>query len=1326
MRFAKQKFVIFTGFLLLPLVFIFAVFQQPQVSNFVLGVALKVARLRTGLKIEAESWQVNPLSFSASFSQVALELPTLKVFAPELRLQFSPLGLFFGELSLKNLRVEKAYITGALAPEWLKRDKDSSHFDWKKIDLPSFVGQQMAQLTALLKSHRLNFDELTLSALRIDLKELRLERGNILLENLDAGQLRLDWDLENLASPAYISDLRNFAGSIALIRESKKDYYLAVRTFRMHVDPQAEPEIEAFGRVPGELQVKTNLKLEGVNAWLKRSPSLASYAFQKGLAGHLLGELQFKIPRSGERRVEGKVQWNTAQIDGYRWDGMSADFSGNFENWRLAQLRLKLPQVPGDATHWKKQILLRDVEVANNKISGEAEMNEVPLCGLLVAASVADCYLSFSTSGVFKFGGELDPLEIRVAPEFKISSGTVFSDPYPLAKGDPTLLHFRPATLSAQVAIRAKEIQIQKSELVWAEDAKVSATGKVVYLPTLVDVVAESNKLNLEKALVDFLNIEVQGKATSQTNIFYSSIIPQAEGRTRISARLSMDDAGLEGQRFGLLAGPVNYLANSLQIGPLKLRNGGGVATIDGSLSQQLYLGKKSSFLDVTGKMQRLEMDVKTLGGTQIFQGFVSGTSRIKGFTDPAKENGLSGPIEIQADTVKSFSIPFQSATAKAMYSKKILFLQSVKAKKEVGTLDLSGELRPTGGTEIRFSTDDVKIDGLGYLPKIEQRFREGLMRVDGYWRPASGWEVNGKLSQLKVGDKSIPSGKMKLSGDVKSFAMKVDLGNVIEADYRADSTGAHLRPIFLRAKVRDEGIYTGLAYLREWENPYPVQTRGSLEIEWEPRRGHIKSQNLEIRGPEGTDSKTRTLLKAEGLQELAWLDKALIRNTLGWEGATEFRVEKSLLGRALFNIKMPLALLGLFLPSSTQAISGTASAKGSVALPLTLDSLEAQGKVENATVFMRSLGQNLSSLNGDMDFRGQRMTINQTRAQLGAGEVELSGAYKIDFFQPAVSLNIRLNRGRIIILDDVPLDLTGDVSLKGEEYPFLLSGKAQVVGGSYAKEFGQQETLPTQTTTQALLKYALDVDIQPQFYVRNSLCNAPLSGRLTVTGTDLKALVKGNLELGRGSIYAKDHEFKIVQGRVNFFDSPDAYPVLNLQANTVVKQPNQNYKVDLSARGPSNDLNIEFSSDPSLPTRDIVNLLAFGVLRNANDATQVGATTSPTSSYADTVRAEALQALFGKSLGPSLYKNTGFQVKVQAAPDLSQKETVTKVTVGRKLSERMSATFGRSIDAGKNEKNLQVDYRLLKNVNITGVYESPSPQESSKGVDLRFRFDIK
>ena len=267
MRFAKQKFLIVIGFFVLPLFVLFAVLQTPAVSDLVLNIALRFVRFQTGLKVDADSWRLNPLSFSASLDNISVEASIFKIRAPEISVQLSPLALLTGEIYLRSIRLDKARLEGDLPDKWFdfKSDEKKEKIDWSKLDVPTLIGEKLSQLTELLKAKRIGFDQLSMTGFRLGFKEVLLERGTLHAENLEGGQARLDWSMHNLSMPGRLGELKNFSGSLALIKESRKQYYLAVRALMIDWPGTNASHIEAVGRLPGELEMQSVFDLDKIN-----------------------------------------------------------------------------------------------------------------------------------------------------------------------------------------------------------------------------------------------------------------------------------------------------------------------------------------------------------------------------------------------------------------------------------------------------------------------------------------------------------------------------------------------------------------------------------------------------------------------------------------------------------------------------------------------------------------------------------------------------------------------------------------------------------------------------------------------------------------------------------------------------------------------------------------------------------------------------------------------------------------------------------------------------------------------------------------------------
>jgi translocation and assembly module TamB len=305
-------------------------------------------------------------------------------------------------------------------------------------------------------------------------------------------------------------------------------------------------------------------------------------------------------------------------------------------------------------------------------------------------------------------------------------------------------------------------------------------------------------------------------------------------------------------------------------------------------------------------------------------------------------------------------------------------------------------------------------------------------------------------------------------------------------------------------------------------------------------------------------------------------------------------------------------------------------------------------------------------------------------------------------------------------------MTLDGSLQLTGANQPYLLRGTLSILDGLYAKELSSDNTSISNASTQeATLLLDIKTEMMNNFQIKNSLISAQSSGSLLIGGTNLAPVFQGSLNIEKGYLYARDQTFTISRGTANFQKS--IRPAVTLQANTAIRYNNSDYKIDLYANGQASDLKLDFKSEPPLSTQDIVSLLTFGFIRSDIEKNEFNnSANTEGGGLIQSAGLEAFQAIFGKKIGSNLNKTTGFQVSLGTKLDHSQQEAITKVEVMRKLGKKTTATFGRSLNVNKPENNFQVDYKLFKNMNLTGVWESPEPEEQSMGADIRFKFDLK
>ena len=107
-------------------------------------------------------------------------------------------------------------------------------------------------------------------------------------------------------------------------------------------------------------------------------------------------------------------------------------------------------------------------------------------------------------------------------------------------------------------------------------------------------------------------------------------------------------------------------------------------------------------------------------------------------------------------------------------------------------------------------------------------------------------------------------------------------------------------------------------------------------------------------------------------------------------------------------------------------------------------------------------------------------------------------------------------------------------------------------------------------------------------------------SANLRVRGTAAQPVILGRVNLSGGDIILNGDRFVLNGGTIEFVNPSETQPVVNLALNTTIQQ----YNISMRFNGPIDQLRTNYSSDPSLPAADIINLLAFGTTTEASART--------------------------------------------------------------------------------------------------------------------------
>jgi translocation and assembly module TamB len=106
-----------------------------------------------------------------------------------------------------------------------------------------------------------------------------------------------------------------------------------------------------------------------------------------------------------------------------------------------------------------------------------------------------------------------------------------------------------------------------------------------------------------------------------------------------------------------------------------------------------------------------------------------------------------------------------------------------------------------------------------------------------------------------------------------------------------------------------------------------------------------------------------------------------------------------------------------------------------------------------------------------------------------------------------------------------------------------------------------------------------------------SSTVNVQGHADLRVIGTAADPVIVGRTELSGGEIFLMNNRYQIQRGIIEFSNPARTEPVLNVVLTTTINQ----YNLSLNFVGPIDKMRTNYVSDPTLPTADIINLIARG-----------------------------------------------------------------------------------------------------------------------------------
>ncbi|MBV9888490.1 MAG: translocation/assembly module TamB domain-containing protein [Acidobacteria bacterium] len=378
---------------------------------------------------------------------------------------------------------------------------------------------------------------------------------------------------------------------------------------------------------------------------------------------------------------------------------------------------------------------------------------------------------------------------------------------------------------------------------------------------------------------------------------------------------------------------------------------------------------------------------------------------------------------------------------------------------------------------------------------------------------------------------------------------------------------------------------------------------------------------------------------------------------------------------------------------------------------PLAQPVIDGRVRIENAVISSDDLPVGIEAMNGDINISGNRVNITNLSANAGGGTIKVTGTATYGK-TPNFNLAMQANSVRIR-QSGVRSVMNADLAWNGSTDSSLLTGRVIVDKlafnqGSDLSEilanFSGDETVSDPSSIANNIKLNVAVQSSQNLNLASSQLSIAGSASLTAQGTAATPVLLGRILLTNGEVFFLGKRFEISSGTISFSNPVRTDPVVNLQVKTTIEQ----YNITASIIGPVDQLKTTYTSDPALPTGDIINLLAFG--QTTAESASNGNT--PASAGAESAVASAA----GGQVASQVQKLTGISQLTLNPLAGSNANPGSQVAIQQRVSGNILLTFSTDITNAQNQ-SIQIQYQVNKKVSVSVLRD----ENGGYGIDMHY-----
>jgi len=335
-----------------------------------------------------------------------------------------------------------------------------------------------------------------------------------------------------------------------------------------------------------------------------------------------------------------------------------------------------------------------------------------------------------------------------------------------------------------------------------------------------------------------------------------------------------------------------------------------------------------------------------------------------------------------------------------------------------------------------------------------------------------------------------------------------------------------------------------------------------------------------------------------------------------------------------------------------------------------------------------------LNDFSGLAFVKNGRVSIRSFQGLLGGGPVQ--GFGELAFGATGLDeAEIRLSgqNMELSVFERTRLVADGQMRFSKKQSRSVLEGDFLLKEALWKKELYERLSFSSQTyEAEGRNNWINDLNLNfrlrasDNVWMENSLGRIRARLDLTISGTVGSPVITGEIEALAGTVYFQDRDFRVLRGRLSFFNPLVIDPYIDFQSEAYVKD----YHVIFSLNGLASNLKPEFSSSPPLPQEEILSLLALGESyqrRYSLDPTQMS--TASMISYQLARKSESLFSLDRFRLDPFLMGSTS--------------EITARLTVGKRLSKNFFIVYSTNL-ATQREEIVRLEWDLSGGLSLVAI----------------------